>query len=388
MNTRKLIIECGVAETRAVLIENDETRRFWFGPARGDEAADRMPVCGRRFAGKILSTDKSLNAMFVDIGAATAGFLPLAKGEAGVSDGAMIGVEVKRAPRGAKGATLSRLVGEACGQGVGPLGEAADAVLQAMSVLGGGVDEVIIDSGAASAVLRRHTTSSAQVTHESGNLFEAYGATAALDGAFARAITLPSGGRLTIDEAEALTAIDVDSASAISASSERLSARINKEAVIVAACEIKRRDIGGQIVIDFLPISNAARGQLNANLKQHFTGAQKAGWTKSGLFTFVLPRPGPSLMEWASEDVAGHGGLASGRQYSAAYLLTTVMWRAEALLKVLPAARCRIGLGRELKRALDDRADWIERLYSRYGARVNFVLDATLEGRDFELIEQ
>jgi ribonuclease E len=70
---------------------------------------------------------------------------------------------------------------------------------------------------------------------------------------FSRKIDLPSGGSIVIDTTEALTAIDVNSASATKADNiEDTAYKINMEAADEAIRQIKLRDIGGIIIIDFI----------------------------------------------------------------------------------------------------------------------------------------
>jgi ribonuclease E len=70
---------------------------------------------------------------------------------------------------------------------------------------------------------------------------------------YKRVVQLKSGGAISIDQTEALTAIDVNSArSARSANSEETAARTNLEAAEEIARQLRLRDIGGLIVIDFI----------------------------------------------------------------------------------------------------------------------------------------
>jgi Rne/Rng family ribonuclease len=82
-------------------------------------------------------------------------------------------------------------------------------------------------------------------------------------------VPLPSGGRLLIETTAALTAIDVDSAVMPGAMSSATSfGRLKAEAVDLAARQIRLRNLGGRIVIDFAGLG-AARGleRLVANLR-------------------------------------------------------------------------------------------------------------------------
>ncbi len=92
-------------------------------------------------------------------------------------------------------------------------------------------------------------------------LFEAYGVDKALEGVLSRRVDLPSGGYLIIDYAEALTVIDVNSGSFIGrgkgAGLEDTITRTNLEAAEEVVNQLRLRDIGGIIVIDFIDMARA-----------------------------------------------------------------------------------------------------------------------------------
>ncbi|HEV2982179.1 MAG TPA: Rne/Rng family ribonuclease [Solirubrobacteraceae bacterium] len=92
-------------------------------------------------------------------------------------------------------------------------------------------------------------------------LFEAYGVDKAIDGLLSRRVDLPSGGYLIIDYAEALTVIDVNSGSFIGrgkgAGLEETITRTNLEAAAEVVNQLRLRDIGGIIVIDFIDMARA-----------------------------------------------------------------------------------------------------------------------------------
>src|SRR5205814_4452109 len=92
-------------------------------------------------------------------------------------------------------------------------------------------------------------------------LFEAYGVDKAIDGLLSRRVDLPSGGYLIIDYAEALTVIDVNSGSFIGrgkgAALEDTITKTNLEAAEEAVNQLRLRDIGGIIVIDFIDMPRA-----------------------------------------------------------------------------------------------------------------------------------
>jgi ribonuclease G len=92
-------------------------------------------------------------------------------------------------------------------------------------------------------------------------LFEAYGVEPVLEGMLSRRVDLPSGGYLMIDYAEALTVIDVNTGSYTgkgkAARLEDTITRTNLEAAEEVVNQLRLRDIGGIIVIDFIDMARA-----------------------------------------------------------------------------------------------------------------------------------
>src|SRR5215218_7146083 len=92
-------------------------------------------------------------------------------------------------------------------------------------------------------------------------LFEAYGVEPVIEGMLSRRVDLPSGGYLMIDYAEALTVIDVNTGSYTgkgkTARLEDTITRTNLEAAEEVVNQLRLRDIGGIIVIDFIDMARA-----------------------------------------------------------------------------------------------------------------------------------
>jgi len=84
-------------------------------------------------------------------------------------------------------------------------------------------------------------------------LFSRFGVDKAIEAALRRKVGLPSGGHIVIDEAEALTAIDVNTGSYTGKKSlEDTVLKTNLEAAVEVVNQLRLRDIGGIIVIDFI----------------------------------------------------------------------------------------------------------------------------------------
>src|SRR5690348_14460194 len=92
-------------------------------------------------------------------------------------------------------------------------------------------------------------------------LFDAYGVDPVIEGMLSRRVDLPSGGYLMIDYAEALTVIDVNTGSYTgkgkTARLEDTITRTNLEAAEEVVNQLRLRDIGGIIVIDFIDMARA-----------------------------------------------------------------------------------------------------------------------------------
>jgi ribonuclease G len=104
-------------------------------------------------------------------------------------------------------------------------------------------------------------------------LFEQYGVEEVIEGLMSRRVDLPSGGYLMIDYAEALTVIDVNSGSFTGkgkgARLEDTILRTNLEAAEAVVNELRLRDIGGIIVIDFIDMARARnRNEVLKTLRQ------------------------------------------------------------------------------------------------------------------------
>jgi ribonuclease E len=101
-------------------------------------------------------------------------------------------------------------------------------------------------------------------------LFSRYSVEEQLDALFARRVELPSGGSIVIDRTEALTAIDVNSGRSTRAKSQEETAlHTNLEAAKEIARQLRLRDLGGLIVVDFIDMATTkANRQVERVLKE------------------------------------------------------------------------------------------------------------------------
>jgi ribonuclease G len=121
------------------------------------------------------------------------------------------------------------------------------------------------------------------------SLLDSYGLERTIDSALKRVVPLPSGGHITIDKTEALTAIDVNTGKFVGRRSlEETILRTNLEAAEEAVRQLRLRDIGGIIVIDFIDMEEqGSRTQvlqlLSASLEKDRTRTRMSDISRLGL---------------------------------------------------------------------------------------------------------
>ncbi len=107
-----------------------------------------------------------------------------------------------------------------------------------------------------------------ELWQESKPLFESTGVDEIIDGLMSKRVDLPSGGYLLIDYAEAGTVIDVNSGSYVGrgkqARLEDVITKTNLEAAEEVVNQLRLRDIGGIIVIDFIDMARATQPRRRA----------------------------------------------------------------------------------------------------------------------------
>ncbi len=124
-----------------------------------------------------------------------------------------------------------------------------------------------------------------------------------IETAFARQVNLPSGGAIVIDHTEALVAVDVNSGRATKgADIEETALRTNLEAADELARQLRLRDLGGLIVIDFIDMENAknqreVENRLRDALRFDRARVQMGKISRFGLMELSRQRLRPALAE-------------------------------------------------------------------------------------------
>ena len=205
---RRAVIETAVGETRAAIYEGRRLVELYV-----DRRWKTTPTAGDVYTGRITSVDSSVAGAWVDIGTASApALLPFAaqRDMPKLTEGQGVKVSILRSQIGTKGATL-RYIGES---------DAKPGLVKKLSLqerLSQRFPRLNFDDAAVNAV----------------------------DSACETTLALPGGGSITMEQTQALLAIDVDKGGAVSAA-----AAANEAAKLIAS-QLRLRGLGGLIVIDF-----------------------------------------------------------------------------------------------------------------------------------------
>ncbi|MFN8767205.1 MAG: ribonuclease E [Lysobacteraceae bacterium] len=160
-------------------------------------------------------------------------------------------------------------------------------------------------------------------------LFNRFQIESQIENAYERNVRLPSGGALVIDQTEALTAVDVNSARATKGGDiEETALQTNLEAADEVARQLRLRDLGGLVVIDFIDMSSTkaqrqVEDRLQNALKHDRARVQIGRISRFGLLEMSRQRLRPSLGE-SSQMVCprcdGHGRVRSVESLSLSIL--------------------------------------------------------------------
>lgn len=173
------------------------------------------------------------------------------------------------------------------------------------------IGEILIDNPKVLELARQHIGAlgrpdfSSKIKLYTGEipLFSHYQIESQIESAFQREVRLPSGGSIVIDTTEALTAIDINSARATRGGDiEETAFNTNLEAADEIARQLRLRDLGGLIVIDFIDMTpvrhqRAVENRLREAVRQDRARIQISHISRFGLLEMSRQRLSPSLGE-------------------------------------------------------------------------------------------
>ncbi len=211
-----------------------------------------------------------------------------------------------------------------------------------------------------------------------------------IESAHAREVRLPSGGVIVIDHTEALTAIDINSARATKGSDiEATAFHTNLEAAEEIARQLRLRDLGGLIVIDFIDMESSrnqreVEDRLRDSLRYDRARVQTAKISRFGLLELSRQRLAPSLGEGnyiACPRCSGIGHIR-GIESSALHILRII--QEEAMKESSAAIHVQVPVDVATFLLNEKRAD-IFRIESRLKVGVTLIPNPHLETPNYSI---
>lgn len=283
------------------------------------------------------------------------------------------------------------------GSGPALLHSDQDIVLRVMrDYVDASIDEIIIDDRhaweAAKAYAERfmpRTRTEIRLWEERAPLFTRYDLEPKIEQIHARTVPLRNGGSIVIDHTEALVAIDVNSGRTKGSNQEETAAATNMEAAREVARQLRLRDIGGLIVVDFIDMRsrkhrNDVLKTLRDEMKSDKARSTVGSISPNGLVEINRQRIQQALHLRTSRPCPTCDG--SGRIASPEMIGLNLLRRIEgrALTGTLESAR--IALHPEIADAFQNgRRAQLAALESEFGIRIEIIAASGLHRPEQEI---
>jgi ribonuclease E len=211
-----------------------------------------------------------------------------------------------------------------------------------------------------------------------------------IESAYARTVQLPSGGAIVIDHTEALVSVDVNSARAIKGGDiEETATRTNLEAADEVARQMRLRDLGGLIVIDFIDMEESrnrreVENRLRDALRQDRARVQFGTISKFGLMEMSRQRLRPALSEGASIPCPRCGGSGHIRDTESSALQILRIIQEESLKDSTASVLCQVPVD-VASFLLNEKRSEVAKIELKQRINVLLVPNKTLETPNYKL---
>ena len=211
-----------------------------------------------------------------------------------------------------------------------------------------------------------------------------------IESAYARTVTLPSGGAIVIDHTEALVSVDVNSARSIRGGDiEETATRTNLEAAEEVARQMRLRDLGGLIVIDFIDMEESrnrrdVENRLRDALRQDRARVQFGTISKFGLMEMSRQRLRPALSEGASIPCPRCGGSGHIRDTESSALQILRIIQEESLKDSTASVLCQVPVD-VASFLLNEKRSEVAKIELKQRINVLLVPNKTLETPNYKL---
>lgn len=261
-----------------------------------------------------------------------------------------------------------------------------------------GIQRVLIDSHENFVALRDFCLKympevAGLVEHYAGErpIFDLHGVEEDLQRALARTVPLKSGGHLVIDQTEAMTTIDVNTGSFVGRKNqEETLFKTNMEAATVLARQLRLRNLGGIVIVDFIDMRDAEhRRQVHRSLEKAMSRDPArnkiTGVSELGLVEMTRKRTRESLERMLCEDCPSCGGrgVIKSAETVCYEILREIMRDARAYetggLLVLASPTV-------VERLLDDESQHVGELESFIGRSISFRAEPDYGQEQFDIV--
>jgi ribonuclease E len=211
-----------------------------------------------------------------------------------------------------------------------------------------------------------------------------------IESAYARTVQLPSGGAIVIDHTEALVSVDVNSARAIKGGDiEETATRTNLDAADEVARQMRLRDLGGLIVIDFIDMEESrnrreVENRLRDALRQDRARVQFGTISKFGLMEMSRQRLRPALSEGASIPCPRCGGSGHIRDTESSALQILRIIQEESLKDSTASVLCQVPVD-VASFLLNEKRSEVAKIELKQRINVLLVPNKTLETPNYRL---
>ncbi|SPB18375.1 ribonuclease E [Caballeronia novacaledonica] len=226
--------------------------------------------------------------------------------------------------------------------------------------------------------------------HDDVPLFSRFQIEHQIETAYSRTVPLPSGGAIVIDHTEALVAIDVNSARATKgADIEETATRTNLEAADEVARQLRLRDLGGLIVIDFIDMESAksqreVEQRLKDALKHDRARVQMGKISRFGLMELSRQRLRPALSEGSHVTCPRCNGTGHIRDTESSALQVLRIIQEEAMKENTAAIHCQVPV-EVTAFLLNEKRSEINKIESRFKVNVVLIPNKHLETPHYKL---
>ncbi len=275
----------------------------------------------------------------------------------------------------------------------------SDIVIRAIrDYLGPDIGEILIDDSSTYDRARDfmqqvmpHNLSRVKHYGDAIPLFTRYQIESQIEAAFHHNLNLPSGGSIVIDHTEALISIDINSSRATKGEDiEETALNTNLEAADEIARQLRIRDLGGLIVIDFIDMTPSrnqreVENRLKDAVKRDRARIQIGRISRFGLLEMSRQRLRPSLGESSHETCPRCSGLGAIRNVESLALSILRIIEEEAMKESTGRIVCQLPVN-VATYLLNEKRSAVTELESRQHTKLVLIANHALETPNFEIV--